>query len=571
MTIVSLSVRYTSATVDDFIEHHALDVSARGIYIKTERDIPLGTLIEFDVRIAANQTVLAGAGRVMWIRDARAATPERPPGIGVRFIELDEASKAVLDQLLEQRKDAGQRYMEEAEVAMSRVPTPPPSGTVVERSAPSLPPPAPQPGRRSSRPKAPTKGPRRSLPPMAPPPRRSTVPPRPSMPPETGDEDGSDSDNTQLGPLPPMPKGRKSTLVGLGAPVLPRVVAPPRRRTSRPPPAPHPISPPPPPPPRPRTSTPPLPPIAPPPRPPESRPAPLPANVPMAAEDDPEEATLIAAMPPLQTEAEQAPEALALPIDVEIPDAEPTVIVPRESPIPPPPVEMPPTEITAPQSMQDVHGLPPDVPRDLGDTQRIRRRGRRKRLALVGALIAVAAGAALFALSRQRPAPELPQATTASSAAAAPEIPVATATAPVVAAAAVEASIEPTADEAGGVAASASTVPSSSAAPPEPPPPVAATTAISSTAKALPPPVPIEFSAMPIERVSHPSGPKRPQPTESSESSTSTPTPTTPVAKPPSTPTTTSPAPAAASPNCNPTYTLDPEGNKHFKPECFTH
>jgi hypothetical protein len=27
----------------------------------------------------------------------------------------------------------------------------------------------------------------------------------------------------------------------------------------------------------------------------------------------------------------------------------------------------------------------------------------------------------------------------------------------------------------------------------------------------------------------------------------------------------------AKSANCNPTFTLDAEGNKHFKPECFLH
>src|SRR5581483_7260004 len=122
MTIVSLSVRYASATVDEFIENHAPDVSARGICIKTDRAIPVGTLIEFEVRIAGNKPVLTGAGRVMWTRDAAAATPAKPPSIGVRFIELDEASQTVIQRLMELRKDAGRKYDEEPEVSMSRGP-----------------------------------------------------------------------------------------------------------------------------------------------------------------------------------------------------------------------------------------------------------------------------------------------------------------------------------------------------------------------------------------------------------------------------------------------------------------
>ena len=40
--IVSLNVRYKSATVDEFIENHAHDVSRGGIYIKTAQPVPPG-------------------------------------------------------------------------------------------------------------------------------------------------------------------------------------------------------------------------------------------------------------------------------------------------------------------------------------------------------------------------------------------------------------------------------------------------------------------------------------------------------------------------------------------------
>ena len=38
--IVSLNVRYKSATVDEFIENHAHDVSRGGIFIKTGNPFP---------------------------------------------------------------------------------------------------------------------------------------------------------------------------------------------------------------------------------------------------------------------------------------------------------------------------------------------------------------------------------------------------------------------------------------------------------------------------------------------------------------------------------------------------
>jgi len=41
--VLSMTVRYKSATVDEFIEHHSHDVSRGGIFIKTPSPFPPGT------------------------------------------------------------------------------------------------------------------------------------------------------------------------------------------------------------------------------------------------------------------------------------------------------------------------------------------------------------------------------------------------------------------------------------------------------------------------------------------------------------------------------------------------
>src|SRR5258708_5115075 len=105
--IVSLNVRYKSATVDEFIENHAHDVSRGGIYIKTANPFPSGTLLKFEIRLASDQAVIAGVGRVVWKRDAGASSGERPAGMGVKFIKIDEPSKVVIDKLMNTRSDAG--------------------------------------------------------------------------------------------------------------------------------------------------------------------------------------------------------------------------------------------------------------------------------------------------------------------------------------------------------------------------------------------------------------------------------------------------------------------------------
>jgi uncharacterized protein (TIGR02266 family) len=122
--IVSLNVRYKSATVDEFIENHAHDVSRGGIYIKTANPFPPGTLLKFEIRLASDQAVIAGVGRVVWKRDAGSANGERPAGMGVKFIKIDEPSKSVIDRLVNTKSDAGKAFESEQEMPAALVDAP---------------------------------------------------------------------------------------------------------------------------------------------------------------------------------------------------------------------------------------------------------------------------------------------------------------------------------------------------------------------------------------------------------------------------------------------------------------
>ena len=48
---VSLKVRFKSATVDEFVEHYAMDISRGGIFIKSKSPMPVGTLLKFEGKL----------------------------------------------------------------------------------------------------------------------------------------------------------------------------------------------------------------------------------------------------------------------------------------------------------------------------------------------------------------------------------------------------------------------------------------------------------------------------------------------------------------------------------------
>ncbi len=109
--VLTMTVRYKSATLDEFIEHHSYDVSRGGMFIKTPSPFPPGTLLKFEVKIAADQRVIQGVGRVVWKRDSETHGGDpRPAGMGVKFIKIDDASRTVIDALIDSRGDAMSAY-----------------------------------------------------------------------------------------------------------------------------------------------------------------------------------------------------------------------------------------------------------------------------------------------------------------------------------------------------------------------------------------------------------------------------------------------------------------------------
>jgi|HubBroStandDraft_2_1064218.scaffolds.fasta_scaffold04729_6 uncharacterized protein (TIGR02266 family) len=125
MAIVSMNVRFAAETVDEFVERHAVNVSSLGIYLPTDRPSPLDTLVQLQLQLTGGHTIIAGLGRVVWTRDAAQATATRAPGMGVKFVKLDERSRVFVRNLVDGTQDAGRAYDEEAEQTAATADEPP--------------------------------------------------------------------------------------------------------------------------------------------------------------------------------------------------------------------------------------------------------------------------------------------------------------------------------------------------------------------------------------------------------------------------------------------------------------
>ncbi|HVR00529.1 MAG TPA: TIGR02266 family protein [Polyangia bacterium] len=97
---VSLRIKFRSATLDQFIERYAVDVSRGGIFIRTREPLPVGTQLRFDFQLQDAAPLLAGEGTIVWIRENDPTRAGATPGMGVRFDKLTPASQPVLEKIL---------------------------------------------------------------------------------------------------------------------------------------------------------------------------------------------------------------------------------------------------------------------------------------------------------------------------------------------------------------------------------------------------------------------------------------------------------------------------------------
>ncbi|MES1242274.1 MAG: TIGR02266 family protein [Acidobacteriota bacterium] len=84
-----------------FISEFSANISPTGMYITTKTPEPPGNLLDFEFRLGDGFEIIQGKGEVVWTR-AIAEGPNRPPGMGIRFLELSEGSKELIYRIVDQ-------------------------------------------------------------------------------------------------------------------------------------------------------------------------------------------------------------------------------------------------------------------------------------------------------------------------------------------------------------------------------------------------------------------------------------------------------------------------------------
>ena len=79
------------------------NMSAGGVFIATHMLRAVGEVFEVSIHIPSSEAMIRGTGEVRWVREYSERS-NVPPGMGVRFIQLEPGSVEAIEQFLSRRE-----------------------------------------------------------------------------------------------------------------------------------------------------------------------------------------------------------------------------------------------------------------------------------------------------------------------------------------------------------------------------------------------------------------------------------------------------------------------------------
>lgn len=79
------------------------NVSVGGVFIATHLCRPVGELVEITIHLTDGDEPVRGIGEVRWVR-ALSEPDDLPPGMGIRFVELNEGARDAIERFLQRTR-----------------------------------------------------------------------------------------------------------------------------------------------------------------------------------------------------------------------------------------------------------------------------------------------------------------------------------------------------------------------------------------------------------------------------------------------------------------------------------
>jgi uncharacterized protein (TIGR02266 family) len=84
---------------EQFLHDYADNISSGGMFVRTTDAHPVGSMVYLQFFVEGGEKLIEGLGRVVHVNPQEHAVP----GMGIEFVNLDDASQEVIDQIVSER------------------------------------------------------------------------------------------------------------------------------------------------------------------------------------------------------------------------------------------------------------------------------------------------------------------------------------------------------------------------------------------------------------------------------------------------------------------------------------
>lgn len=82
------------------------NLSEGGLFLATPREVPLGSVVQFELRLPGMTKSWLVKTEVRWVRGPEAASEEAPAGIGLAFVELDPDLEVQINKFVSSQRES---------------------------------------------------------------------------------------------------------------------------------------------------------------------------------------------------------------------------------------------------------------------------------------------------------------------------------------------------------------------------------------------------------------------------------------------------------------------------------
>jgi uncharacterized protein (TIGR02266 family) len=97
---IAAKVQFKFDRFSGFISEYSSNISPTGMFIVTDSPEPAGRILDLEFRLGDGFEIIQGQGEVVWSRTAPYG-PGRPPGMGIRFLELSPGSRELIYRIVD--------------------------------------------------------------------------------------------------------------------------------------------------------------------------------------------------------------------------------------------------------------------------------------------------------------------------------------------------------------------------------------------------------------------------------------------------------------------------------------